>query len=264
MGAVTGHIMEKVAFVLLVAWAATQAVPVDKQIVSGEDAADCEFPHMAFLDITLSDDGISYCGATLLSSTHVLTAAHCIKNDVKSIVVHLGSNRKYDPSTAIPVRQWTKHSRYVKGSALLNDVAMLQLSRPVQFSSCIQPIDLPKKGDVFTGTCIAAGWGKTGNKGHYPMKMRRTDINVIPTKECKQVAFGIRKSQHICVGDQTMKGNNVCNGDSGGGLICQRPDGTPVVAGVASYVFDCDSGFGVFANVENFLDFIEDHMAVWQ
>ena len=53
-------------------------------------------------------------------------------------------------------------------------------------------------------------------------------------------------------------------GDSGGGLICQRPDGTPVVAGVASYVFNCDEGFGVFANTEHFLSFIQDHMDVWQ
>uniref|UniRef100_R4FI51 SP1-Sep-1 n=1 Tax=Sepia latimanus TaxID=3248881 RepID=R4FI51_SEPLA len=246
--------------VLPLAWASF-GVP-NKQIVSGENAVACEFPHMVFIDVVLKD-GVSFCGATLISKKHVLTAAHCLDGDVTSINAHLGSTVKKDTSTVIAVRQWVKHRGYVIGNSILNDIAMLELTKPVQFTRCIKPIALPKKGEVFSGTCVAAGWGQTGNEGIYPVNMKRADIKIIPTTKCQQRAYGITAQQHVCVGDQRVNGKNICSGDSGGGLVCQRADGSPVVAGVASYVFDCNDGFGVYANTENFLQFIKDYMSVW-
>lgn len=43
-----------------------------------------------------------------------------------------------------------------------NDIALLQLERPVQFTKYIQPICLPEPGDPLPlhSTCFTIGWGK--------------------------------------------------------------------------------------------------------
>uniref|UniRef100_A0A0L8H0T4 Peptidase S1 domain-containing protein n=3 Tax=Octopus bimaculoides TaxID=37653 RepID=A0A0L8H0T4_OCTBM len=49
----------------------------DEHIVSGSDAGQCEFPHMAYLTIKMRGSE-TFCGASLLSDKWVLTAAHCL------------------------------------------------------------------------------------------------------------------------------------------------------------------------------------------
>uniref|UniRef100_R4FI10 SP1-Abd-1 n=1 Tax=Abdopus aculeatus TaxID=515833 RepID=R4FI10_ABDAC len=230
---------------------------VNEHIVDGTESRHCEFPHMVFISISLVD-GESFCGATLISKKHVLTAAHCIEKNVKGITAHFGSTNKGNATVKIPVRQWVKHPDYVKRHTIDNDIAVLELRSPVPTGRCIQPIDVPKKGDTFNKRCVTAGWGKTAENGIYPNQMRRTNIDIIENDKCQQYSPGATVEQHICVGDLLRNGKNICNGDSGGGLICRRTsDNKYVVAGVASYGFDCDEGFGVFTNTGTYRDFID-------
>nr|ACJ22639.1 S1 type peptidase [Octopus kaurna] len=232
---------------------------VSEQIVGGTETKHCEFPHMVFISISLTT-GESYCGATLISDKHVLTAAHCIENGVKSITAHFGSTNKNNAKVKVGVRQWVLHPDYVKRHTIDNDIAVLELRKPVPTSRCIQPIDVPNPGDKLYKRCVTAGWGKTAENGIYPTQMRRTNIDIIPNDKCQNYSPGATIQQHICVGDLLRDGTNICNGDSGGGLICRRTsDNKYVVAGVASYGFHCDEGFGVFTNTANYRQFIDDY-----
>ncbi|XP_014784049.1 mast cell protease 1A [Octopus bimaculoides] len=254
--------MERIILAVLLTLIASCSARPNEQIVGGSNALNCEFPHMVYIDIKLRDRD-SFCGATLLSDKWVLTAAHCLDGDVIGVDAHIGSTNKKNASQVIKARQWIPHPEYSLTHTVVHDVAVLELSQKVRLGRCVSPLKLPNKGDTYYGTCTAAGWGQTGNHGIFPDKLQRTRINIIPTSECQKQAAGITAEQHICVGDNKDKGKNVCGGDSGGGLVCRRKsDNAYVVAGIASYVFDCDKGFGVYANVANFLDYIKAYMSL--
>ena len=55
-----------------------RSVPTILKIVNGELADKNEWPWLAALLRPSSTSSGQYCGASLISSTHVLTAAHCI------------------------------------------------------------------------------------------------------------------------------------------------------------------------------------------
>uniref|UniRef100_R4G7C7 SP1-Abd-15 n=1 Tax=Abdopus aculeatus TaxID=515833 RepID=R4G7C7_ABDAC len=252
--------MERIILAVLLTVIASCSARPNEHIVGGINARQCEFPHMVFVDIKTKDSG-SLCGGTLISDKWVLTAAHCVKGDVVKVEANFGSSLKYNASKVIKVRQWIPHPKYRKTNTLINDVAVLELAERVPFTNCIAPLALPNKGDTFDGTCLAVGWGLTGNNGILPDQLQKARIKVIPTSECQKHAPGIFAEQHICVGDKKHMGKNVCGGDSGGGLVCRRKsDNAYVVAGIASYVLDCDKGFGVYANTANFLDYIKGYM----
>ncbi|XP_014769410.1 plasma kallikrein [Octopus bimaculoides] len=253
---------KSLGLIILAVVACFHAVPikeVNEHIVGGTESRHCEFPHMVYLDISMGNAG-TFCGATLISRKHILTAAHCIEKDVTGITAHFGSTNKNNATVQIRVRQWVLHRDYVKRHTIDNDIAVLELVSPVPNNRCIQPIGVPNKGDTFKTRCVTAGWGQTAENGHYPDQMRRTNIDIIPNDKCQNYSPGATVEQHICAGDLKRNGQNICNGDSGGGLICRRTsDNKYVVAGVSSYGFDCDEGFGVFTNTANYRDFIDDY-----
>lgn len=68
--------VRKVATLLAVAFSAilTVAASIDKRIVGGEDAKDGGFPSIVSI---VGSNG--WCGGSLLDSTTVITAAHCLR-----------------------------------------------------------------------------------------------------------------------------------------------------------------------------------------
>lgn len=135
---------------------------------------------------------------------------------------------------------------------VLNDVAVLTLSKPMTFTKCIKPIELAKAGDTFVGNCHIAGWGKTGQKMSSSVELLRATVPVLTEKQCSEYAGGLQK-QHICAGQLTTNGKTTCQGDSGGPLMCYRAsDSKLVLAGIVSYGWTCTEGLSVFARVSHF------------
>merc|ERR1711942_71937 len=226
---------------------------IEKQIVSGYEAGICEFPHMAYLLMKKKDGTYISCGGSLINANHILTAAHCIVEAV-GVTAYLGHANKNKSPQRIKASKWVYRPGYKHGHGnILNDVAMVRLSKPAKLGSCVKTISLPAKDQMFRGTCIAAGWGRLSNSQQGPIHMRKTEIKVVPYNNCQWYGYNVQRDQHICVGDRTNMGKNICQGDSGGPLMCKAGN-RMVVAGVASYIFNCEKGFGVYANVAGQMD----------
>lgn len=80
-------------------------------------------------------------------------------------MVKLGSPKLYEPdpnAVLIPVQGVFIHQDYNVG-ILINDIAVILLAYPVNFSSYIQPVCLAEKMmEVKAGTpCWVTGWGRT-------------------------------------------------------------------------------------------------------
>lgn len=226
-------------------------------IINGTKAHACELPHLVYV-VTYKDIGKMMCSGSMLDSTHVATAGHCVDDSdspIKRVAILFGSLDRRTMTTEISVSHFTKHEKFqkIKGS-MLNDVAVLTLSRPVKFNKCLKPIRLAAVGEEFVGDCVVAGWGRITPRGPHSDVLIRADVPVMTEKRCKSYANHILK-QHLCAGSARFKGSSACRGDSGGPLTCiSADDGHPVLAGIVSYGWICIDGFSVYARVSYFRD----------
>lgn len=110
------------------------------RIVGGDETAAHEFPWLS----GLSKQGKLYCGASLISDKLLLTAAHCVYGtEPREIRVYLGGhNITKDYSEQRRVKRIMEHEDFDIIS-FNNDIAILEMDKPVKFGPTIQPVCLP-------------------------------------------------------------------------------------------------------------------------
>lgn len=204
-----------------------------KRILNGHEAEDKEFPYM----VNMRQMNSLRCGGVLISDQYVLTAAHCLK-DVRpdwSTKLALGGRHfndirdpsEIDPNVVYfhePMKIWI-HEDFSMPSAV-NDIAILELPRPVEFTDHIKPIQIStdKKIDEDRGAEVVAtimGYGATQDDDVLSKPLQKAQVRLIPICSCLQYQPHYVESiteNHICVfGVNSTEGHVVgpCNGDSG-------------------------------------------------
>lgn len=156
---------------------------------------------------------------------------------VHRIVSHIFVHIKYDSHT------------------MENDVAILRVS--VRFHT-VDGILMPEPlalGVPITGTvCHLAGWGATseGSNNASPNLMR-VNLEIVDTGRCNRSYQGMVGPNMFCAGTM-LGGRDACQGDSGGGLMCNG-----VITGIVSFGFGCGRPRfpGVYMDVSAYTEFIE-------
>ncbi|XP_067652588.1 serine proteinase stubble-like [Haliotis asinina] len=232
------------------------------RIVGGINAQSGEFPWMA---IVSANGGL--CGGSIINSTHILTAAHCVDDfTANSIIVDVGEHDRSNDNdhTTFQVSTVTIHENYQPGSEA-NDIALLELSTPIDFNTITDaaPVCLPS--GTFTATvgdgteCVVAGWGTLSFQGRIPNILQEVSVptyagtsctanfNTIPTTPATQ----------LCAGAPGTGGVDSCQGDSGSPLFCSV-NGRWVQYGLVSYGDGCASPgeAGVYTDVSQYVDWI--------
>lgn len=191
---------------------------------------DPEFPWMAKLNVVLQDLGggnvmVEHCGATLINSRWLLTAAHCVSDDFKRIEIRLGA-KDFEAARPI-VRVATDvvcHSQFFY-TGLYNDIALIHLEEPAprELPHVVLPAQTSKRppaGAMYR----AAGWQVSGDIAEPSTSLRKPDVTVRDNQG---------GPQFITVTDAYGGTQGVCQGESGGPLVdvSQR---TPMQVGVLS------------------------------
>ncbi|XP_058981227.1 uncharacterized protein LOC101898442 [Musca domestica] len=240
--------------------------PDQERIVGGTNASPNEFPWIA----VIFKSGKQFCGGSLITNNHVLTAAHCVARmtswDVAAMTVHLGD---YNIRTDYEVQHISRRVKRLvrhKGfdfSTLHNDIAILTLSEPVKFTKEIQPICLPtsptQQRSSYSGQiATVAGWGSLRENGPQPSILQKVQIPIWNNAECaakygRAAPAGIIESM-VCAG-QAAKDS--CSGDSGGPMIVNE-GGRFVQVGIVSWGIGCGKGQypGVYTRVTSLLPWI--------
>lgn len=78
-----------VILVVFICFCSSNAFKIKPRIIDGRRAGPGQFPYYAYLDIKLSNGTNAVCGASIISSEWLLSAAHCLKN-AQNVRVHLG------------------------------------------------------------------------------------------------------------------------------------------------------------------------------
>lgn len=236
------------------------------RIVGGQEAGENEWPWQAGLRHKRSNN--IFCGAVVIDNQWLATAAHCVqKYDLRDIYVSLGGHKRNVNSPTkfskdITIAEKIVHKNYVK-ETVDNDIALLRLSEPVEYSAGIKPICLPCQ---FTSTSFSGergtvtGWGVTAFGGRQSDVLEEVELPILTTRECQKFFGKSVTNNMIC----TLKtGRDSCSGDSGGPLSWSRENRYHLV-GLVSWGVGCagEDSPGVYTKVTNYLPWIEKETSI--
>ncbi len=174
-----------------------------------------------------------FCGGVAVGRTTVLTAAHCLAEEVlgsppervRDLSVIAGrTDLGSDQGREIPVRDvWVNPAHDDVSNA--GDFAVLTLSEALPAGSAI---GMAADGDpayVPDTRALVYGWGDTSGAGDYANGLRAARVRVLPDASCERAYPGsgdgrYRADSMLCAGEDAG-GRDSCQGDSGGPLVAQ-------------------------------------------
>ncbi|CAL8357729.1 unnamed protein product [Boreogadus saida] len=243
-----------------------------RRIVGGDKSLRGDWPWQVSLWLkSLSKGNHPLCGATLINSCWVVTAAHCFKRfgrDPARYMLRLGDYHTVeqdDFERSLTPERIVIHRKYLS-QGWEYDIALLRLkgveggcvaSNPHTGPVCL-PAPGPKLSAKRPAACVITGWGITDSE--YSRTLLQAWVPLLPSWKCKK-RYGDRfTSRMICAGSVSEHRRvDSCQGDSGGPLVCQGEGGQWVLTGVISWGHGCGhpSYPGVYTRVSRFLRWID-------
>ncbi|CAL1527987.1 unnamed protein product [Lymnaea stagnalis] len=243
------------------------------RVVGGDEVKPGALPWMASLHGGLGE--AFFCGATVINEQWILTAGHCIgggeHGDLKYWTIQTGSTRRVAYSK---YRQIRRPKRMIKHPAFNvatvdNDVALIQLEKPLAMNDYVRPICLPEKQPEEGTRCYAAGWGKNDNFAQrYEAALKQVPLDISSWEYCKnatsnasgnKIVYALTKSM-FCAGGADS--HDACQGDSGGPLLCRKENTTDewYQGGIVSWGVICGHPRtpGVYTNLPLYVDWIRE------
>merc|ERR1711942_72373 len=221
----------------------------EDRIVNGTKTIIEDIPYQAYIKFLYRDKRgnvwPSSCGGTLINKKYVLSAAYCFK-DAFALQITFGVQNKYRPgpgaSKTYQAKTVTIHPHYEDNMCGELDVALVELTEEVEFSSTIQPACLPSSSSntYYDQDAIVSGYGAIYSGGPPSVDLMSTKLKIDDSMLCAYA-----------------DGTDACQGDSGGPLIASE-NGRNTVVGVVSFGHKCaaPNHAGVYAKVTYVLDWI--------
>ncbi|XP_068920981.1 testisin-like [Petaurus breviceps papuanus] len=242
------------------------------RILGGKETTLIQWPWQASLKYKTHH----WCGATLIDSSWVMTAAHCFQNQAHDLSVwnvQLGSRTIRPHKLSFSYLYSRRVSKIILHPFYFGwppkDIALAKLKTPIQFKRNILPICLPTSMTEFENVtmCWVTGWGRIKENEYLrkPWYLQAVELPLIDQETC-DLYYHIGTNlppfisriydDMICAGFAEGK-KDACQGDSGGPLAC-KVNGIWYQAGIVSWGDGCGRPYrpSVFTNVSVHIDWI--------
>lgn len=239
-------------------------------IVKGQPAAPGQFPFYALVRMILTDGRVGVCGGTLINNEWILTAAHCLTTlpgeTVDEFEVYLGATNLTDLYEAGRVIVTTKQAFiHPHNSGSINDLGLLKLEQPLQFTAQIQAVKLLQNATILAGTKLTAiGFGKLhSSDSSLAPGLQFAELEYMTKKDCISTYPHLRyfRGDVTCAIRADRKSS--CSADSGAPLIVYE-NGSPALVAGKSYIYHvgCYSiKPELFCNFSIFMSWIQEMIA---
>ncbi|XP_068628036.1 transmembrane protease serine 9-like [Battus philenor] len=221
-----------------------EVIENESRIVGGQGVTCEQFPHQVNFVVNNS----YFCGGFIIHERFILTAAHCAQNvDPSTVVLRSGSTYRNN-GTVVPIAEVIPYPKY-NDPPFDKDIAVFKTAVPIEFNSCAQPIQLPKRGfSPLPGSeMTVSGWGRTRQGAtKLPERLMATNLTIVHPKMCSFAYPMTITKNMLCAGNFFFGGTSACQGDSGGvGAV----DG--VARGIVSFGRICGQPFApsVFTDI---------------
>ncbi|KAI1696972.1 trypsin domain-containing protein [Ditylenchus destructor] len=191
-------------------------------IIHGVESKPGRWPWLAYVD---------GCSGTIISREYVLTAAHCGVASHTKVIVGV-ANVSSPQSIVVPVEYSQEHPDFSKHVyETMNDIRIVKLGQPLNFTKYIRPICLPKiYNDALKQDAVIAGWGGTKETIFNGTNvLHEGKAQLTPSDDCKKnyehiytYNYTIIPKVHICA--YGRNDTDVWHGDSGGPLMVSMED----------------------------------------
>jgi secreted trypsin-like serine protease len=234
---------------------------IQPRVVGGEPVPNGDYPFVASLGNVrygTTAYGRHFCGASLIDSDSVLTAAHCAQGTPKRLLrvtvgrtVLSGSGGRTRRVSRIDI-----HPRFTGKVSNGYDAAVLTLNNPVGGIPAIWLAGTPQDALEQPGRlATVAGWGNTieqpprGSNGtDFPDRMRAARVPIVSDARARDV-YGRSYVRALMVA-AGKEGKDTCSGDSGGPMFARQGDKRYQI-GITSFGSGCAArGYpGVYTEV---------------
>ena len=179
------------------------------RIRDGTDSYCGEHPWQASIRVRGYEQNYHWCGASIISRSHLITAAHCLKDFPQSTyLIRVGDcNLEFPDSeeTEYDIEEINFHENFNVGPYLNNDIAIVKIqsndSSGMAFGRYVSPVCLPLPNLNYNGlsNLTITGWGKIGydsdvvsnrenlpkqNKQGAVITLQKADVPILSTNQC--------------------------------------------------------------------------------
>lgn len=205
-------------------------------------------------EVVLRRDGTMHCGGSLLSSLHVISAAHCVyKISASRLTVQGGVTKLTQTGVTRRVARYSIPSAYTPQKMDM-DIAVLRLDSAMTGSN-INTVPLCsvqwRAGDYMR----VSGWGVTKYGNSNPSTQLRTvQLQLIRKDQCQRMYAGKVSVPRAAFCAYT-RGKDACSGDSGSGAIYNNE-----LCGVVSSGLGCanTNNPGIYISIQAARSFINN------
>ncbi|XP_023727062.1 trypsin beta [Cryptotermes secundus] len=230
---------------------------IDGRIVGGEDADIANYPYQ----LSFEYSGNHICGASIIGTSWIVTAAHCVDGiSASNVQFRAGSSFRGTGGSIHPAGELIANPRYDYYTVDF-DIAVGRVSIAFEFGPSVQPITLSTSQPYAGHSSVVTGWGTlSSGSSSLPRQLQVVTLSIVSREECNaayEESGGITENM-ICAG-VTGGGEDSCQGDSGGPLVIERR-----LAGIVSWGAGCGEPLypGVYSNVAALRSFVTKETGV--
>lgn len=168
------------------------------KIVGGDVISISDAPYQA----ALLYSGNFVCGASIISTKYLLSAAHCVQDYKNKLSVRVGSNHAYKDGEVFQVEKAIQHP-FFNTATLNNDFAILKLVGEITLQKDIKEIiPLPVQNQKIENNVdvYVTGYGMVKMNGKADHKLRGVLVPIVPQNICRNSYPVIITNNMICAG----------------------------------------------------------------